>query len=443
MRIEHLVDAVRSGKAQPSGDLEQFVEGVADGSVTIEDATSWLKAVHQHGMNTEDTVVLTKSMIASGASLSWGEGPPVVDKHSTGGVGDKMSLVLAPALAAAGCRVPMLAGRGLGHTGGTIDKLEAIPGFNCALSPEAMVEAVNAVGCCIAVQNDAIAPADGVLYAIRDVTHTIDSVPLITASIISKKAAEGLTALVLDVKTGSAAFMQTVDQARELATSMVRTAEGLGINTVAQLTTMDQPIGTHIGNALEVIGSIRVLQGGGSPDTRELVVLQGAALLCMTGVCENEDEARSKMKAVLTNGAALDRFRAMCVQQGVEPGTAKALVNLPERVLGVAEFQTCILAEEDGYVEGYDAMKLAQLARRHGAGRFALEDVIDPLVGAVIDATVGQAVKKNAPLLTFHHTRPLGEDELGVLKSLVNLSPEAPVPTRRLIEVIDSTSTKA
>ncbi|MEL0182218.1 MAG: thymidine phosphorylase, partial [Candidatus Poseidoniales archaeon] len=314
MRIEHLVDAVRSGKAQPSGDLEQFVEGVADGSVTIEDATSWLKAVHQHGMNTEDTVVLTKSMIASGASLSWGEGPPVVDKHSTGGVGDKMSLVLAPALAAAGCRVPMLAGRGLGHTGGTIDKLEAIPGFNCALSPEAMVEAVNAVGCCIAVQNDAIAPADGVLYAIRDVTHTIDSVPLITASIISKKAAEGLTALVLDVKTGSAAFMQTVDQARELATSMVRTAEGLGINTVAQLTTMDQPIGTHIGNALEVIGSIRVLQGGGSPDTRELVVLQGAALLCMTGVCENEDEARSKMEAVLTNGAALDRFRAMCVQ---------------------------------------------------------------------------------------------------------------------------------
>ena len=286
MRFQHLVDAVKAGEAQPAGDLAQFVEGVADGSVSIEDATSWLKAVHQHGMRTEDTVVLTKSMIASGASLSWGEGPPVVDKHSTGGVGDKMSLVLAPALAAAGCRVPMLAGRGLGHTGGTIDKLEAIPGFNCALSPEAMVEAVNAVGCCIAVQNDAIAPADGVLYAIRDVTHTIDSVPLITASIISKKAAEGLSALVLDVKTGSAAFMQTVDQARELAASMVRTAEGLGINTVAQLTAMDQPIGTHIGNALEVVGSIRVLQGGGSPDTRELVVLQGAALLCMTGVCE-------------------------------------------------------------------------------------------------------------------------------------------------------------
>lgn len=443
MRFQHLVDAVKSGKPQPSGDLEQFVKGVADGSVSVEDATSWLKAVHQHGMRTEDTVVLTKSMIASGASLSWGEGPPVVDKHSTGGVGDKMSLVLAPALAAAGCRVPMLAGRGLGHTGGTIDKLEAIPGFNCALSPEAMVEAVNAVGCCIAVQNDAIAPADGVLYAIRDVTHTIDSVPLITASIISKKAAEGLSALVLDVKTGSAAFMQTVDQARELAASMVRTAEGLGINTVAQLTAMDQPIGTHIGNALEVVGSIRVLQGEGSPDTRELVVLQGAALLCMTGVCESETEARSKMEAVLTNGAALERFRAMCVQQGVEPTTAKALVNHPERVLGMAEFQTCILAEKDGYVEGYDAMQLAQLARQHGAGRFALEDVIDPLAGAVIDAPVGEAVKRNDPLLTFHHTRPLEESDLSVLKSLPSVIPKAPSPNRRLIEVIDSTSTKA
>ena len=258
MRFQHLVDAVKAGEVQPATELKSFVEGVADATVSTEDATAWLKAVHQHGMPTEDTVVLTKAMIDSGASLTWAEGPPVVDKHSTGGVGDKMSLMLAPALAAAGCRVPMLAGRGLGHTGGTIDKLESIPGFNCALSPEAMVEAVEAVGCCIAVQNEAIAPADGVLYAIRDVTHTIDSVPLITASIISKKAAEGLTALVLDVKTGSAAFMQTVEQARELATSMVRTAEGLGIQTVAQLTTMDQPIGTHIGNALEVIGSIQV-----------------------------------------------------------------------------------------------------------------------------------------------------------------------------------------
>ena len=260
MDLEALINAVKNGEQQNSSDLETFVAMVANGDVSTDEATRWLKAVHEHGCKVEDTVVLTNAMIESGARLSWSEGPPVVDKHSTGGVGDKMSLMLAPALAAAGCRVPMLAGRGLGHTGGTIDKLEAIPGFNCALNPDQMVAAVEQLGCCIAVQNDAIAPADGVLYALRDVTDTVDSVPLITASIVSKKAAEGLNALVLDVKTGTAAFMQTLEEARTLASSMVRTAEGLGIRTLAQITTMSEPIGTHIGNALEVLESIQVLR---------------------------------------------------------------------------------------------------------------------------------------------------------------------------------------
>ena len=259
MGVDDLIEAVKSGKSQPKDELTLFVGDVATGKVSTEEATRWLKAVHKNGLPTRDTVVLTQAMIHSGAQLKWPEGPPVVDKHSTGGVGDKMSLMLAPALAACGCRVPMLAGRGLGHTGGTIDKLESIPGFNCALTPEEMVEAVSNVGCCIAVQNTAIAPADGVLYALRDVTDTIDSVPLITASIISKKAAEGLDALVLDVKTGPAAFMQSIEDARTLARSMVNTAEGLGIRTVAQITAMGEPIGTHIGNALEVIGSIHAV----------------------------------------------------------------------------------------------------------------------------------------------------------------------------------------
>ena len=266
MNLDHLVACIEQGDAQPAEQLAAFVQQVATGDVTHEEATRWLKAVHQHGCHVEDKIVLTHQMVASGAQLTWPDGPPVVDKHSTGGVGDKMSLMLAPALAACGCRVPMLAGRGLGHTGGTIDKLEAIPGFNCSLTPDEMVKAVEQVGCCIAVQNDAIAPADGVLYALRDVTDTIDSVPLITASIVSKKAAEGLDALVLDVKTGTAAFMQTSEQARELAQSMVETAHGLGIQTTAQITAMSEPIGTHVGNALEVIESIEVLHGEGSPD---------------------------------------------------------------------------------------------------------------------------------------------------------------------------------
>ena len=443
MGVEDLIEAVQSCQGQPADDLTAFVGDVATGKVSTEEATRWLKAVHKNGLPTSDTVVLTQAMIRSGAQLKWPEGPPVVDKHSTGGVGDKMSLMLAPALAACGCRVPMLAGRGLGHTGGTIDKLESIPGFNCALTPEEMAEAVANVGCCIAVQNEAIAPADGVLYALRDVTDTIDSVPLITASIISKKAAEGLDALVLDVKTGPAAFMQSIEDARTLAHSMVNTAEGLGIRTVAQITAMGEPIGTHIGNALEVIGSIHVLQGKGSADTRELVVFQGAALLAMTHDDVDMAEGRRRIEAVLNNGKALDRFRAMCIQQGVDEEVASTLISTPERILGTAVSQTTILAEHDGYVAGYDAMRMAQLARRHGAGRFALEDTIDDHVGFILQSTTGTAVEKNNPLFTFFHTRDLIQDDFEDLKNICKTGPTQPVNAHRLLERIDSASTKA
>jgi len=443
MDLDSLINAVKSGEQQDRVDLEAFVAMVAKGSVSTAEATRWLKAVHQHGCKVDDIVVLTNAMIDSGARLTWPAGPPVVDKHSTGGVGDKMSLMLAPALAAAGCRVPMLAGRGLGHTGGTIDKLESIPGFNCALTPAEMVAAVEAIGCCIAVQNDAVAPADGVLYALRDVTDTIDSVPLITASIVSKKAAEGLDALVLDVKTGSAAFMQTVEDARSLATSMVQTAEGLGIRTLAQITSMSEPIGTHIGNALEVIGSVLVLRGEGSPDTREMVVLQGAALLSMAFEDVNMEEGRRRIESVLTNGEALDVFRRMCIQQGVEETTAALLVRAPEKVLGTAAEQTTVLALEDGFVSGYDAMKMAQLARRHGAGRLALEDEIDPLVGFVIEATKGSQVKKNQPLFTFYHSNTLNAEDLAELKSMAAVGQNKPVVPHRLVELIDFSETKA
>ena len=443
MGVDDLIEAVKSGKSQPKDELTLFVGDVATGKVSTEEATRWLKAVHKNGLPTSDTVVLTQAMIHSGAQLKWPEGPPVVDKHSTGGVGDKMSLMLAPALAACGCRVPMLAGRGLGHTGGTIDKLESIPGFNCALTPEEMVEAVSNVGCCIAVQNTAIAPADGVLYALRDVTDTIDSVPLITASIISKKAAEGLDALVLDVKTGPAAFMQSIEDARTLARSMVNTAEGLGIRTVAQITAMGEPIGTHIGNALEVIGSIHVLQGKGSADTRELVVFQGAALLSMTQDDVDIAEGRRRIEAVLNNGKALDRFRAMCIQQGVDEDVASTLISTPERILGTAASQTTILAEQNGYVATYDAMSMAQLARRHGSGRFALEDTIDDHVGFILQSTPGSAVEKNSPLFTFFHSRDLNQEDLDDLKNICKTGPTQPENAHRLLERIDSTSTKA
>ena len=443
MDVTELIRAIQFRRSQPTDLLKQFVLGVANGDVPHDQATKWLKAVHQHGCTTEDKVILTQMMAQSGSMLSWNDGPPVVDKHSTGGVGDKMSLMLAPALAACGCRVPMLAGRGLGHTGGTIDKLESIPGFNCRLTPEEMSIAVERVGCCIAVQNDAIAPADGVLYALRDVTNTIDSVPLITASIVSKKAAEGLDVLVLDVKTGTAAFMQTLEEAQTLATSMVKTAEGLGIRTLAQITSMSEPIGTHIGNALEVLGSILVLKGEGSPDTRELVVLQGAALLSMAFEDVDVEEGRRRMDKVLNNGEALDVFRRMCVEQGVDEKTAMMLVKAPEKVLGVAPEQTTVLAQNNGYLAGHEAMKMAQLARKHGAGRFALEDEIDPLVGFLLQAIKGDEVKKNQPLFTFFHSRELTHEDLQELKSLAIISENQPDLSPRLVKLIDSTETKA
>lgn len=440
--LDELVQAIHEGRTQPPEHLRQFIDGVARGTVPNDEATQWLKAVHRHGCSVEDTVALTRCMMDSGRVLVWEDGPPVVDKHSTGGVGDKMSIALAPALAACGCRVPMLAGRGLGHTGGTIDKLESIPGFSCTLSPEAMQEAVRRVGCCIAVQNEDIAPADRILYALRDVTDTVDSIPLITASIVSKKAAEGLHALVLDVKTGDAAFMSTEDDARELARSMVETATGLGIQTVAQVTRMSHPIGTHIGNSLEIVESISILKGAGSPDTRELIVAQGAQLLSMAMDDVSLQEGRRRMERVLDQGQALEVFKAMCVEQGVAAEVVNRLIHQPTSVLGAARHQTTVLAKEVCTVAGVRAMDMAEMARHHGAGRFSLDDEIDPHVGFVVHCVVGQEVGVDDALLTFHHQRALSEGEMVQLQSLVVCSSTPIEPEPRLIACIESNPTK-
>ena len=437
MDINFLIDSIVNNQPQDHDLLNEFVLGVASGEVSVEQATAWLKSVHKHGCSVEDTVQLTKSMIASGAHLVWGEGPPVVDKHSTGGVGDKMSLMLAPALAACKRRVPMLAGRGLGHTGGTIDKLESIPGFNCKLNPDEMKHIVEEIGCCIAVQNDAIAPADGVLYSIRDVTDTVDSVPLITASIVSKKAAEGLEALVLDVKCGNAAFMRTQEDAEELAQSMVRTAQGLGIKTKAQITSMGQPIGSHVGNALEVIESIEVMQGKGSADTRNLVILQGGELLAMTDDQLSPEEGRELIARVLDNGEALEKFRLMCVNQGVEEELAQQLVREPERVLPSSQQQTTILSRKEGHVVNVDSMACALLAKSHGAGRYALEDIVIPEIGFVFHVAQGMQVKENQPILTFYHNRDLTENEHMALQTVIQLSSQPCKGKERLISIVE------
>ena len=419
-----------------AADLANFIDGVAQRHFPVEDIEKWLRSVHTYGISVDETTALTRGMMNSGAVLEWQGMVNVVDKHSTGGVGDKMSLILAPALAACGLRVPMLAGRGLGHTGGTIDKLEAIPGFNCNLTPEQMQKAVEQVGCCIAAQNDAIAPADGLLYAIRDVTNTVDSIPLITASIVSKKAAEGLNALVLDVKCGQAAFMKTEQDALALAESMVSAAKGLGINTVAQITDMNEPIGTHIGNALEVLGSVQVLQGKGSDDTRNLVALQGGQLLALTGSAESLEQGIKMISDVLDNGEALRFFVEMCVQQGTERSVAEHLALEPELILPQSEKVTTLSASQSGYVHSIDAMALAEVARELGAGRFSMSDSINHGIGYVLKASRNVHLSQGQDWISIHHDLPLSSQHLTRIKDSLRIGGEPTTEFQRLIRII-------
>ena len=435
--VEALINQVSAKQTMNEQALHDFITGVAQRTIDIGLVEKWLKAVHSNGISVHETTLLTKGMMLSGSVIDWQDNTLVVDKHSTGGVGDKMSLMLAPILAACGLKVPMLAGRGLGHTGGTIDKLESIPGFNCSLNPQQMQSQVELIGCCIAAQNDAIAPADGLLYAIRDVTDTIDSIPLITASIISKKAAEGLGSLVLDVKCGSAAFMQTLDDATALAKSMVGAAKGLGINTVAQITQMDYPIGQYVGNSLEVLGSILVLQGKGSKDTLEIVVLQCAELMVRAGLNDSHEQAENLIAKVIANGSALEKFREMCIQQGVDEASAQALIDEPNSVLPSSKHITEITATKAGYVSEIDSMVLADIARKHGAGRFTIEDDIIPEIGFEICVERGQHVEAGFTWLRFHHNRALSEVEIAALSNSITTSSQKIDVNSRLISIIE------
>lgn len=435
--VKHLIGQVVAGEVMDSELLESFIESVASRNVEISLVEQWLKVVHKHGISVSETTQLTKGMMLSGSIIQWEDNSLVVDKHSTGGVGDKMSLMLAPILAACGLKVPMLAGRGLGHTGGTIDKLESIPGFDCSLTPQQMQQQVEEIGCCIAAQNSAIAPADGLLYAIRDVTGTIDSIPLITASIISKKAAEGLGSLVLDVKCGSAAFMQTLDDATELAKSMVGAAKGLGINTVAQITEMDYPIGKYVGNSLEIIGSIEVLQGKGSQDTFDLVKLQCQELLVKSGKANSHSNAESLIQEVIDNGEALAKFQEMCIMQGVSQATAQELVNNPTDVLNSSQQITEITAKDTGFLQSIDSMTLADIARKHGAGRYSIEDEVVPEIGFEILAQRGAKINKGDTWLRFHHNEHLTDEEVAKLTDSLKLSSQKITVNSRLIHIFD------
>jgi len=425
MRAVDLIRKKRDGIGLNRDEIESFVTGATDGSWPDYQLSALLMAIVLKGMTDEETAWLTDAMARSGARFDLSSlAGSKVDKHSTGGVGDKTSLILAPLAAACGVLVPMMSGRGLGHTGGTLDKLEAIPGFRVDQSAREIVEALADVGCVIVGQTRDIAPADRRLYRLRDVTATVESIPLITASIMSKKLAEGIDALVLDVKVGRGAFMKTAEDAEQLARAMVKAGQLAGVRTEAVLTRMDAPLGRAVGNALEVIESIETLRGKGPQDLTVLSVVLASRMVVMAGKAANARDAERMVERALKTGAGLDVFRRMVARQG---GDA-SVVDDPSR-FALASGRETVRASRAGYVVGLDAMLVGRAAAALGAGRATAEDRIDHGVGLRVVATLGALVRAGEPILEVYHRDGLGlKDAVDLATQAIELGAAPPAP---------------
>uniref|UniRef100_UPI00358EA413 thymidine phosphorylase isoform X1 n=1 Tax=Myxine glutinosa TaxID=7769 RepID=UPI00358EA413 len=439
--IPELIAKKRDGGELTDTEIRFSISSILDGSMQDCQIGALLMAIWQRGMTIKETKIFTQAMVASGETLQWPNAwqQVVVDKHSTGGVGDKVSLSLVPALVACGCKVPMISGRGLSHTGGTLDKLEAIPGFRTDLSGEQILHILNVVGGCITGQTTQLVPADRIMYAIRDVTSTIDSIPLITASILSKKLSERLSALVLDVKYGKAAFCKTLKIAQELTEMLVRTGADLGLKIVAVLSQMDHPIGLRIGNALEVMETVECLHGKGPEDLNELVVTLGGLLLHNVGKAGSAKEGSEIIQKSLKDGSALSRFQAMLVAQGVELDVAHRLCQDKDfsGTLGQAPAHTDIRADAGGLVQDIDAMALAQLLLEMGAGRTATGGVIDHKVGVQILVPVGQPVNKGQPWIrVFHNHSKLTDEQMSAAHASVTIASSKVQTSKRITHII-------
>ncbi|XP_032972267.1 thymidine phosphorylase isoform X2 [Rhinolophus ferrumequinum] len=434
-QLPELIRLKRDGDRLSEGDIRGFVRAVVDGSAQGVQIGAMLMAIRLQGMDLEETVALTQAMAKSGEQLEWPEAwhQQLVDKHSTGGVGDKVSLVLAPALAACGCKVPMISGRGLGHTGGTLDKLESIPGFTVIQSPEQvqMQGLLEQVGCCIVGQSKKLVPADGILYEARDVTATVDSLPLITASILSKKVVESLSALLVDVKFGAAAVFPSQAEARELAGALVGVGAGLGLRVAAALTAMDNPLGRSVGHTLEVEEALLCMDGAGPPDLRDLVTRLGGTLLWLSGQAEDPAVGAARVAATLDDGSARDRFERMLATQGVDPWLARALCSgtpaQRRQLLPRAREQEELLAPADGTVELVRALPLARVLHELGAGRSRAGEPLRPAVGAELLVGVGQKLRRGTPWLRVHLDAPaLSDPQRRALQGALVLSDRAP-----------------
>lgn len=426
MTVVELIERKRDGGTLTPPEWHDLMSRYAAGEVPDYQIAALAMAVYFRGMDDGEIEALTSAMLDSGRMLDLSHlTVPRIDKHSTGGVGDKVSIVLAPLVASCGVAVPMMSGRGLGHTGGTLDKLESIPGFRTRLTLEEAARQVERLNCVLIGQTAEIAPADRRFYSLRDATSTVEAIPLIAASIMSKKLAEGLTGLVLDVKTGAGAFMTRLEDSLRLARTMIALGERRGCPTVALLTNMDSPLGVACGNAVEIIESIDVLKGGGPADLRELTLVQAAEMLALGGTVQSVAAGRARAEQALESGAALDKFRAIVGAQGGDPDVADA----PERILPQAPIRSVVVAAEDGIVQRVEPRIIGRAITALGGGRTKVDDLVDPAVGFLVHARPGMAVRKGEPLATILARDASGESAArAALGRAITLGSASPSP---------------
>ncbi|GAX05656.1 pyrimidine-nucleoside phosphorylase [Secundilactobacillus pentosiphilus] len=398
MRMVDVIDHKRNGGELTNDEIKFFVDGVVDGSIPDYQTSALLMAIYFNGMADGEQAELAMQMLKSGDQLDLSDIPGIkVDKHSTGGVGDKTSLPLAPMIAALGIPIPMISGRGLGHTGGTLDKLEAIPGFKVELSEEQFKQQVKDIHLAIVGATGNIAPADKKIYALRDVTDTVDSIPLIAGSIMSKKIASGTDALVLDVKTGSGAFMKTEEQARALAKALVSIGQNAGMDCMALISDMNQPLGRMVGNALEIQETIDILKGQGPADITDLVLTLGSQMVVLAQKAQTLAEARQMLEEVVANGKALESFRQMVIAQGGDERVVDDPTIMPQ-----AKYKIDLPAKSSGVVAQMTADEIGIASMLLGGGRQTKDDPLDYAVGIELKKKVGDPVEAGEPLLTIY-----------------------------------------
>ena len=433
MLPQWVIEKKRDGHVLSEEEIRAFMDGYTRGDIPDYQMAAMAMAIFIRGMTSEEIAVLTDAMMRSGdlvdtSSISL----PKVDKHSTGGIGDKISLVLAPLVACCDVAVPMISGRGLGITGGTLDKLESIPGYRTDLTEKEFVKTVLSCGCSITGQTGRLAPADKKLYALRDVTGTVPSIPLITASIMSKKLAEGIDALVLDVKSGKGAFMKTREQARALAESLVRVGVCMGKGMAALITDMEQPLGCAAGNALEVIESVQTLQGKGPADVTEITILFGIRMLILAGKTKDEVKARDMLVKNLRSGAAYEKFKRMVTLQGGDPRAFDNFSRLP-----TAKLKERVPSSRAGFVEEVNAELIGKACVLLGAGRTKTDEKVDFAVGVSDLIKEGMKVEKGQPLVTIHANDKVKLDEARpLIESAFRIADWKPVERPLVYETI-------